>query len=115
MWFLLRHALFIDLYTTYMPYLTLWDKISQNLAQLEAKSHKIFQISQNFQTILQHILWKNKHKLHIVVFMTSLLHLNKGFWLFLKSSKVIFVKVSQNFINSPLKICLISQISVHSL
>ena len=34
-----------------MPYLTLWDKISQNLAYLEANSLKIIQISQNFQTI----------------------------------------------------------------
>ena len=42
-----------------MPYLTLWDKISQDLAHLEASSHKIFQISQNFQIILQHILWRN--------------------------------------------------------
>ena len=33
-----------------MPYLTLWDKISQNLAHLEAYSHEIFQVSQNFQT-----------------------------------------------------------------
>ena len=39
-----------------MPYLTLWDKISQNLVHLQANSHKIFQISRNFQTILQHIL-----------------------------------------------------------
>ena len=49
-----------------MPYLTLsvtlWDKISQNLAHLEANSNKIFQISQNFQTILQYILWRNKYK-----------------------------------------------------
>ena len=38
---------------SYMPYLTTWGKISQNLAHLEADSHKIFfQISQNFQTIL---------------------------------------------------------------
>ena len=44
-----------------MPYLTLWDKISQNLAHLEANSRKIFQISQNFQTIL----WRNKHKSHL--------------------------------------------------
>ena len=79
---------------TYMPYLTLWDKISQNLAHLEANSHKIFQISQNFQTILQ-ILWRNKHKSHFVVFITSFLHLNKGFWLFWGSSKVFFVKISQ--------------------
>ena len=27
--------------STYMPYLTLWDKISQNLGHLEANSHKI--------------------------------------------------------------------------
>ena len=37
----------------YMPYLTLWDKISQNLTHLECNSHKKIQISQNFQTILQ--------------------------------------------------------------
>ena len=98
-----------------MPYLTLWDKISQNLAHLEANSQKIFQISQNLQTILQHIWWRNKHKSHCVMFITSFLHLNKGFWLFWGSSKVIFVKMSQNFIESPLKICLISQTSVYSL
>ena len=62
-----------------MPYLTLWDKMSQNLAHMEANSHKIFQISQNFQTILQYILWRNKYKSHFVVFITSFLHLNKGF------------------------------------
>ena len=45
-----------------MPYLTLWDIIHLNLNHLEANSHKIFQISQKFQTILQHILWRNKHK-----------------------------------------------------
>ena len=28
---------------------------------------------------------------------------------------MIFIKISQNFIKSPLKLCLISQISVHSL
>ena len=33
----------------YMLYLTRWDKISQNVAHLEANSHKIFQISQNFR------------------------------------------------------------------
>ena len=73
-----------------MPYLTLWDKISQNLAHLEANSHKIFQISQNIQTILQHILWRNKHKSYFILFITVFLHLNKGFWLFWGSSKVIF-------------------------
>ena len=86
-----------------MPYLTLWDKISQNLAHLEANSYKIFQIPQNFQTILQHILWRNKHKSHFVVFITSFLHLDKGFWLFKGSSYMIFVKISKNFIKCPLK------------
>ena len=81
---------------TYMPYLTLWDKISLNLAHLKVNSHKIFSISQNFQTILQHVLWRNKHKSHFVVFIASLLHFNKGFWLFWG----IFIKISQNFIKS---------------
>ena len=49
------------------------------------------------------------------MFITSFLYLNKGFWLFWGSSKLFFVKISQNFIKSPLKICLIAQISVHSL
>ena len=51
-----------------MPYLTLWDKISQNLEGLEAYSPKFLQISQNFQTILQHILWRNKYTSHFVVY-----------------------------------------------
>ena len=70
----------------HMPYLTLWEKISQNLTHLKANSHKIFQPSQNFQNILQHILWRNKHKSHFVVFITSFLHLNKAFWLNLTES-----------------------------
>ena len=78
-----------------MPYLTLWDKISQIVAHLEPNSHKIFQISQNSQTILQHILsclWRNEHKSHFIVFITSFLDLNIVFWLFSGSSKVTFVK-----------------------
>ena len=57
-------------------------------------------------------LKRHKHKSHFVVFITSFLHLNKEFF---GSSKVIFVKISQNLIKSPLKSCLFSQISVHSL
>ena len=34
--------------SAYMPYLTLWDKISQNSAYLTANSQNKFQISQNF-------------------------------------------------------------------
>ena len=83
---------------SYMPYLTLWDKNSLN-----------------FQTFLQHILWRNKQTSHFVVFITNFIHYDKGFWLFWRSFKVIFVKISQNFIKSHLKNCLISQISIHSL
>ena len=104
-----------DYFLSYMSHLTLWDIISQNLAHLEASSHKVFQISQNFQTTLQHILWRNKYKSHFVVFITSFLYLDKGIWLFWGCSKAIFVKLSQNFIKSPLTIWLISHISVHSL
>ena len=45
----------------------------------------------------------------------NLLKLNKGNKIHLGSLKAIFVKVSQNFIKSHLKVCLISQISANSL
>ena len=79
---------------------------------LEANSQKIFPISQNFHP-------NTFYEAYFVVFITSVLHLNKGlaFWLFWGSSKVIFAKISQNFIKSPLKFCFnsLQQISVHSL
>ena len=52
-----------------MPYLTLWDQISQNLAHLA--SYKSFQIWQNFQTISQHILWRNKRKSHLSLYLSQ--------------------------------------------
>ena len=61
-----------------MPYLTLWDEISKNLGHLEGNSHKKILISQNFQTILQQILWRNKHKSQTVVVFTSFLDEEKG-------------------------------------
>ena len=39
----------ILLESAYMPYLTLWDKISQNLAHLEASSHKIIKSHRIFR------------------------------------------------------------------
>ena len=93
----------IEIMETYMPYLTLWDKISQNLAHLESNSHEILHILQNFQTILQHILWGIEHKSHFVVFITSFLHLNKGFWLFWGRSKVVFEKNLTEFYQISLK------------
>ena len=75
---------------------------------------KIFKISQNFQTILQQILWRNKHKSHTVIVFTSFLH-KKVFRPYWGSSKVMFKKITQNFFKSPLKsplqFCLVSQIS----
>ena len=56
-------------------------RISHTLAHLETNSYKIFQISQNFQTILQNILCRNKRQSHFDMFITSILHLNKGYWL----------------------------------
>ena len=70
---------------------------------LEANSHKIFKISQNFQTILKHILWRNKHKSHFVVFYHKLLTCNKGSWLFWLSSKMIFFKSLAEFYQISLK------------
>ena len=103
------------IWVPYMPYLTLWDRISQNLDHLEGNSHKKIRISQNFQTIIQQILWRNKHKSHTIVVFTSSVHEIKDFRLYLGSSKVMFKKISQNFVKSPLKFCFISQIFVHSL
>ena len=42
-----------------MPYLTLWDEISQSLANLEANSHKIFKshriFRQSYNTLYEEI------------------------------------------------------------
>ena len=92
----------------YVPYLTLRDKISQNLVHPEGNFHKKNQISQNFQTILQQILERNKHKSHTIVVFTSLLHERKDFRLYSGSYEVMFKRISQNFVNSPLKFCPLS-------
>ena len=55
----LRHLLWNELYS-YMPYLILLDKISQNLAHLEGNSHKNSNLTE-FQSILQQVLWRNKY------------------------------------------------------
>ena len=67
--------------------------------------------------ILQQILWRNKHNSHIVVVLTFLTwkKKKKDFRLYWGSSKVLFKKISQNFVKSPLKVCLISQNLVHRL
>ena len=68
------------------------------------KSHRIFRPSYN--TFDEKI---NLH--HTSLFSSQAFYI----WLFWGSFKVIFVKISQNFIKSSLRICLTSQISIHSL
>ena len=91
-----------------IKYMWVSDLHTCHTSHCEIKSHRIW-------PILQHILWRNKHTSHFVVFITNFINYNKGFWLFWGSFKVAFVKISQNFINSHWKICLILQTSVHSL
>ena len=115
--FLFFYIFFIDnkAWYSYMPYLTLWDKISQNLAPLEGNSHKKFKSHRIFRPFYNTFLWRNKHKSHTVVVFTSFLNENKDFRLYWGNSTVMFKKISQNFVKSPLKFCLISQILLHSL
>ena len=61
-----------------MPYLTLLDKISQNLALLKGNSHKIFKISQIFRPS-RNTFYKEISINHILVFITSFLTLRKRF------------------------------------
>ena len=98
-----------------MPYLTLWDKISQNLANLKGdsykkfKSHRIFRPFYNgfYEEIdINHTHYCGFHKL---------LTWKKKTRLYWGTSKVMFKKISQNFVKSSLKVCRISQILVHSL
>ena len=93
-----------------------------HISHCEIKSHRIMPIWKliprrifKSHRIFQESLCKSKHKSHCIVSIRSLLKLNKGFKIPLGSLKANFVQVSQNFIRSHLKFCLISQISVHSL
>ena len=97
-----------------MPYLTLWDKIWQNFALRECTSHKKIQISQNFQIIYKRF-YEEININHTQLWFSQASYMKKDFRLYWGSSKVMFKKISQNFVNSPLKFCLISQILVHNL
>ena len=79
-----------------MPYLTLWDKIiSQNLANLEANSHKIFKsrriFRQSCNTFYEEI---NSHHTLLCLSQTSYIII-KAFDYFGGSFKVIFVKITE--------------------
>ena len=89
-----------------MPYLTLWDKIAQNLAHLEANSHKIFQSLRIFRPSYN-ILYKEININHTFLCLLQASYVwIKALYYFLGRSKMIFVKISQNFIKSPLNIAL---------
>ena len=94
-----------------MPYLELWDQLSQNLTHVEASSNKIFEISQNVRTILQHILWRNIH--HFLLCLSQASYIND----YLRELQSDLFKNLREFYQISLKIDLISQISdfsVHS-
>ena len=81
-----------------------------HISHCEIKSHRIWpiwkaipikknQISQNFQTILQ-----QKQNSHTAVVFTSFLHGKQNTFDYIGGrSKVMFKKISQNFVKSPLK------------
>ena len=87
-----------------------------HISHCEIKSHRIWPIWKPIpiRFFKSHRIFRPSYN-SFYVFITSFLHLNKGLWQFLESSKVISIKISQNFIKSPLKNCIISQISVYSL
>ena len=92
-----------NIYTPYMPHLTLWDKISQNLAQLEGNPIKI-KISQNFQTILQHLFYNEISINHTRCCFTSFLHEKKKTLDYIEGAPKwsMSKKISQNFVNFAL-------------
>ena len=100
----------------YMPYLTLWDEISQNLAHQVAKSCKVFTNLTKFSDYLTTHFYEeiNISVHHTLLFITSFIHWNKGFWLF-QGSFSDFCKNLTEFYQIYLENCLVSQISVHSL
>ena len=98
----------------YMPYLTLWDKISQNLAHLEDNSHKKSKSHRIFRPFYNRFYEKININHALLRFSQASLIEKKVFRLYWECSKVMIRKISQNFVKSLLKFCLISQILVHS-
>ena len=98
-----------------MPYLTLWDKISQNLAHLEGNSHKKFRSHRIFKPIYNRFYEEININHTLLRFSQASDMKTKDFRLYWGSSEVMFKKISQNFIESHLEFCLISQILVYSL
>ena len=92
-----------------MPYLTLWDKILQNLAHLEGNSHKNFKSHIIFRPFYNRF-YEEININHTLLWFSQTYYMKKDL-----SFNVMFKKISQNFVISPLNFCLISQVLVHSL
>ena len=88
-----------------------WDIISQNLAHLEGSSHEKFKSRRIFRSFHNRFYEKNKHKSHTVVVFHKLFTCQGV----LGESKVMSKKFSQNFVKSPLRFSLTSQILIHIL
>ena len=99
----------------YMPYLTLWDKISQNLAHLEGNSHKKIKFHRIFRPFCNRFYEEINIQHTLLWFSHASYMKEKDIRLYWGSAKVMFKKISQNFVKSPLKFGLISQIFVKSL
>ena len=78
---------------------------SHRIFHKEGSSHKKIQFSLIFQTILQQILWRNKHKSRTALVFTNFLHAKKDFRPYVGSSKVISKRISQNIVKFPLTYC----------
>ena len=90
------------------------DKISQNFAHLEANSHKKFKSHRIFRPSYT-TFYEEMNINHTLLYLSQASYILIKAFNYSGGAPVIFVKISQNFIKSPLKICLISQISVRSL
>ena len=97
-----------------MPNLTLWDKISQNLAHLEGNSDKELKSHRIFRPFYNRFCEEIKIK-HCCGFHKLLIWKKKTQDYIGGAPKWCFKKISQIFVKSPLKFCLISQILVKSL
>ena len=105
----------IQIIIAYMPYLTLWDKISQNLVHLEGNSHKKFWSHRIFRPFYNRF-YEEININHTLLWSSQASHMKKeDLRLYCGKTKVMFKKISQNFVKSPLVFCLISQILFHSL
>ena len=97
-----------------------------HISHCEIKSHRIWsiwkafpikniQFSKIFRPFYNRFYEEININSTLLLFSQASYMKKKDFRLYWESSKVMFQKISQNFVKSPLKSCLVSQILVHSL